>query len=209
MQRLSPYADYLVINISSPNTPNLRLLQVRVTHITQHAQTQARTCVPDCAQSLFAMQSGSELQKILEQVMAEKKRAEAAGKSATAYPPVLIKIAPDLTKAQAEDIAAAALKYKVDGIIVSNTTVSRPLRVHNEQEVHTFSLFAHILVKRMTCALTICLFHQEMIAKEAGGLSGRPLLEMSTQLLSDMYRLTDGTPPLLHHHHHHRVEAEG
>jgi dihydroorotate dehydrogenase len=58
----------------------------------------------------------------------------------------------------------------------------------------------------MTCALIICLFHQEMIAKEAGGLSGRPLLEMSTQLLSDMYRLTDGTPPLLHHH---RVEAEG
>lgn len=94
----------------------------------------------DCVQSLFAMQSGSELQKILEQVMAEKKRAEAAGKSATAYPPVLIKIAPDLTKAQAEDIAAAALKYKVDGIIVSNTTVSRPLRVHNEQEVLSFSL---------------------------------------------------------------------
>ncbi|ELR17447.1 dihydroorotate oxidase [Acanthamoeba castellanii str. Neff] len=142
MQRLSPYADYLVINISSPNTPNLRLLQ-----------------------------SGSELQKILEQVMAEKKRAEAASKSATAYPPVLIKIAPDLTKAQAEDIAAAALKYKVDGIIVSNTTVSRPLRVHNEQE--------------------------ETIAKEAGGLSGRPLLEMSTQLLRDMYRLTEGRIPLI------------
>jgi dihydroorotate dehydrogenase len=71
--------------------------------------------------------------------MAEKKRAEAEAKSrpqaTAAYPPVLIKIAPDLTKAQAEDIAAVALKYNVDGIIVSNTTISRPLRAHNEQEV--------------------------------------------------------------------------
>jgi dihydroorotate dehydrogenase len=71
--------------------------------------------------------------------MAEKKRAEAEAKSrpraTAAYPPVLIKIAPDLTKAQAEDIAAVALKYNVDGIIVSNTTISRPLRTHNEQEV--------------------------------------------------------------------------
>jgi len=47
------------------------------------------------------------------------------------YPPVLIKIAPDLTADQARDIATLALRYGVDGIIVSNTTVSRPLR-HSE-----------------------------------------------------------------------------
>jgi len=154
MQRLSSYADYLVINISSPNTPNLRLLQ-----------------------------GGSELQKILEQVMGEKRRAalelakqheEAQSQTVmsssrpSTYPPVLIKIAPDLTADQARDIATLALRYGVDGIIVSNTTVSRPLR-HSE----------------------------EPLAKEAGGLSGKPLFDMSTQLLGEMYRLTEGRIPLI------------
>lgn len=77
------------------------------------------------------------MQKILEQVMKEKHDAASRLGSSSAYPPVLIKIAPDLTKEQAEDIASVALKYNVDGIIVSNTTVSRPLRVHNPQEVNT------------------------------------------------------------------------
>lgn len=66
--------------------------------------------------------------------MNEKQAAITKSASST-YPPILIKIAPDLTKEQAQDIAQAALKYKVDGIIVSNTTISRPLRIKNSPEV--------------------------------------------------------------------------
>ncbi|MEA3030955.1 MAG: dihydroorotate dehydrogenase [Sphingomonadales bacterium] len=81
-------ADYLVINISSPNTPGLR-----------------------------ALQDEGALDALLEAVM------EARG----AGPPIFLKVAPDLDRAGIDVIAAAAAGRKIDGLIVANTTLSRPM----------------------------------------------------------------------------------
>lgn len=81
--------------------------------------------------------------------------------------PVLLKIAPDLTAPELSDIAAVALGMRLDGLIVSNTTIQRVGLVSGP---HSF---------------------------EAGGLSGRPLLELSNQVLRDIYRLTKGRIPII------------
>ncbi|GMP56431.1 hypothetical protein CsSME_00020921 [Camellia sinensis var. sinensis] len=83
-------------------------------------------------------------------------------------PPLLVKIAPDLSKQDLEDIAAVALALRVDGLIISNTTISRPDPVSKNP-----------------------------IAEEAGGLSGKPLFPLSTNILKDMYVLTKGKIPLI------------
>lgn len=80
-------------------------------------------------------------------------------------PPLLLKLAPDLTPEEKWGIASV-LKEKdcrVDGLIISNTTVERP------QFLKTVD-----------------------VKNETGGLSGKPLKDMSTQMIIDMYRLTDG-----------------
>jgi len=81
--------------------------------------------------------------------------------------PILLKIAPDLSDADKSDIAAAALATKIDGMIVSNTTVSRPHFVRDPRKV------------------------------EAGGLSGAPLLDLSTSLLREMYAAVGKQMPLV------------
>ena len=126
---LAPLADYLVINVSSPNTPGLRALQGRAP---------------------------------LEALLAAA-RAARGGKS----PPLLLKIAPDLAEADKQDIAEVALSGGLDGLIVSNTTIARPVSLKGRA------------------------------AKETGGLSGRPLFQPSTAALADMYRLTGGKLPLI------------
>jgi dihydroorotate dehydrogenase len=131
VRRTAALADYLVINVSSPNTPGLRDLQAR---------------------------------EMLEALL----RALLAARADTgASPPLLIKIAPDLSSDERADIAAVALATGIDGIIVSNTTVARPAELKSPQ------------------------------AKEAGGLSGRPLFAPSTAVLADIYRLTGGKLPLI------------
>ncbi|PRQ29150.1 putative dihydroorotate dehydrogenase (quinone) [Rosa chinensis] len=133
---LSQYADYLVINVSSPNTPGLRMLQGR---------KQLKDLVKKVQAARDEMQWGEE-----------------------GPPPLLVKIAPDLSKEDLEDIAAVALALRLDGLIISNTTVSRPESVSRNP-----------------------------VASEAGGLSGKPLFDTSTRLLKDMYLLTRGKIPLV------------
>ncbi|MDC9701069.1 MAG: quinone-dependent dihydroorotate dehydrogenase [Alphaproteobacteria bacterium] len=82
--------------------------------------------------------------------------------------PVLLKLSPDLCENGLRDIVEIALLRSVDGLIVSNTTVSRPGSLHEEQ-----------------------------LAKEEGGLSGRPLFHLSTMLLARVYHLTEGRIPLI------------
>jgi dihydroorotate dehydrogenase len=129
--RAARLADYLVVNVSSPNTPGLRELQHRA-------------------------MLGSLLERLT------RVREEAG-----CPVPLLVKIAPDLTSVERRDIAEVALDTGIDGLIVSNTTVERP----------------HGLVSRN--------------AHQAGGLSGRPLFALSTALLAEMYRLTQGRLPLI------------
>lgn len=81
-------ADYLTVNISSPNTPGLRALQGR---------------------------------EALDELLAAVTEARGAG------PPVFLKVAPDLERHEIDDIVAVAMRRKVDALIVSNTTVSRPM----------------------------------------------------------------------------------
>lgn len=94
IETLGPLADYIVINISSPNTPGLRNLQSR-----------------------------APIEKLLS--LAKSKRDEVLQKDGK-HIPLLVKIAPDCEKEQLQDIAAVAEKVGIDGIVISNTTVSRP-----------------------------------------------------------------------------------
>jgi dihydroorotate dehydrogenase len=80
-------ADYLTVNISSPNTPGLRALQDKAA---------------------------------LDELLAAVTEARGAG------PPVFLKVAPDLEPSDIDDIAAVARRRRIDALIVSNTTVSRP-----------------------------------------------------------------------------------
>jgi len=82
--------------------------------------------------------------------------------------PVLLKIAPDLTLADLDDVVGVARKNRVDGMIVSNTTISRPTALRD----------------RAT-------------ATEQGGLSGRPLFKLSTRMLAETYVRAEGAFPLI------------
>lgn len=139
--KLGPYADYLVINISSPNTPGLR-----------------------------ALQSRAELESLVKAVKAARDQMQwnKNGLNGGTPPPLLVKIAPDLTEADKADIAAVAMKQGVDGLIVSNTTIERPGSIPDHPH-----------------------------GKETGGLSGAPLFEPSTEVLRDMYKLTKGKIPII------------
>ena len=128
LELLGPYVDYIVINISSPNTPGLRDLQNR-----QH------------------------LESLIISIKNSKKLNQA-----TSTKPLLIKISPDLNNEQKRDIALTSLAQGVDGIIISNTTLSRSNSLIDKNK------------------------------NEIGGLSGRPLFVPSTLLIKEMYNLTGG-----------------
>ena len=92
---MAPLADYLTVNISSPNTPGLRALQGRAA-----------------------------LDDLLSAVMAA--RGADTTPNGSRVPPIFLKVAPDLEPADVEDIAAACLDHRIDALIVSNTTITRP-----------------------------------------------------------------------------------
>lgn len=120
---VAPYADYVVINVSSPNTPGLRDLQ-----------------------------GEAHLRAIL----------GAVHRAVPTRPPLLVKVAPDLSEAGLEAVIDAAVAHGVDGLIVANTTIARPETLRS----------AH--------------------AGEAGGLSGAPLLAASTAMLARAHHLAAG-----------------
>jgi dihydroorotate dehydrogenase len=81
--------------------------------------------------------------------------------------PILLKIAPDLTDEDKADIASTVQEFAIDGIIIGNTTITRPEHVKHANKT------------------------------EAGGLSGAPLKALSLSVLKDMYRATGGQVPLI------------
>jgi dihydroorotate dehydrogenase len=118
---LAPYADYLVVNVSSPNTPGLRDLQ-----------------------------SVERLQPLLEHVR------RVAGEAAPGRVPLLVKIAPDLADQDVLAVADMAVAIGLDGIIATNTTISRDgLRSHPH----------------------------DVAEIGAGGLSGAPLRARATEVM--------------------------
>jgi dihydroorotate dehydrogenase len=134
IERFAPVSSYVVINVSSPNTPRLR-----------------------------DMQQAAVLDELLARVVEARERvARNAGPT-----PLLLKIAPDLSLADLDDIVGAARSRRIDGMIVGNTTTSRPLGL------------------------------REAKAKEPGGLSGRPLFPLATRMLAETYVRVEGVFPLV------------
>lgn len=135
LSKVYSFADYVVVNISSPNTPGLRQLQ-----------------------------EAGQLDSLLSSLKAaQRELADTHGK----YTPLAIKIAPDLDPAQIESIAALLMTHEIDGVIATNTTLSRP----------GIEQFAH--------------------AKEAGGLSGAPLKQQATLVVQSLNALLKGALPII------------
>ena len=131
IDRLAPFASYLTVNVSSPNTPGLRQLQAGA---------------------------------VLDDLLA---RAAEARDRARLRRPLLLKIAPDLSLQELDELVETAKKRGIDGLIVSNTTVSRSRDLRDPN------------------------------AREEGGLSGKPLFALSTWMLSETYKRVEGAMPLV------------
>lgn len=134
IQQIGAMADYITINISSPNTPGLRDLQKK--------------------EHFLAL-----TQSVLEA------RQKYCGEAT--QPPVLVKLAPDLTAQQQQELASASLESGIDGLILTNTTLARPD------------------------------FLPSKFADEKGGLSGAPLKEKSTEVIRNFYAETKGKLPII------------
>ena len=135
LQKAYPHADYIVVNISSPNTPNLRQLQ-----------------------------NAEELDHLLRILkLSQQKLADEHGK----YTPLAVKIAPDLEDAQIDSIAAALMRHRIDGVIATNTTLSR--------------------------AGIEALPH----SSERGGLSGAPLAGRATAVIRRLHIVLRGSLPII------------
>lgn len=125
---VAPYADYAVINVSSPNTPGLRDLQ---------GEAQLRTIL------------------------------RAVAETVPNRPPVLVKIAPDISDEALASLVETCVAEGVQGLIVSNTTISRPAGLRSP------------------------------LAHQAGGLSGPPLFGLSTSVLARTFLLARGRLTLI------------
>ncbi|MFZ6674717.1 quinone-dependent dihydroorotate dehydrogenase [Undibacterium sp. Xuan67W] len=135
LAKVYPYASYVTVNISSPNTKNLRQLQ-----------------------------GASEVDALLSQLKDAQQRLADQHKR---YVPLALKIAPDMDSEQIKNIAEALLRHKIDGVIATNTTITRDA------------------VKGLE--------HGE----EAGGLSGEPVFELSNQVIRALKSELGDTLPII------------
>ncbi|MFV5405409.1 MULTISPECIES: quinone-dependent dihydroorotate dehydrogenase [unclassified Acinetobacter] len=135
LEKVYNYASYITVNISSPNTKNLRSLQ-----------------------------SGDALTELLETL---KNRQLELAQEYQHYVPLVLKVAPDLDNSDIAFIAKQLLRFKIDGLIVTNTTLSREGVEGLEH------------------------------AEEAGGLSGAPVFEKSTACLAAFAAVLKGQIPLI------------
>ncbi len=135
LEKFYEKASYITVNISSPNTKNLRDLQKE-----EH------------------------LDLFLREIMAKKNQLKTIHKKDVA---ILLKVAPDLDLQEQEKIAEVILKNKIEGMIISNTTISRDFNLRSGYK------------------------------NETGGLSGKPLFSKSNEVLRNFYKLTEGKIPLV------------
>lgn len=135
LRAVFPYADYVVVNISSPNTPGLRDLQ-SVDYLDQLLQT-----LQACKKDLQKQQG-----KLL---------------------PLLVKTTVDLPGVDLPDFLSVLVKHKIDGVIVSNTTIDHSSVINSKH------------------------------ATEQGGLSGEPLRLRTTKMIEQVRELTKGDLPIV------------
>ena len=135
MRKVYAYASYITVNISSPNTKNLRVLQEK--------------------EALSSLLANLKLEQI--------KLAQQHGK----YVPITLKIAPDLTQDQVTEIADLLMQHQIDGVIATNTTLSRDA------------------IKGM------------QNSEETGGLSGTPVRNQSTIVIQQLSNQLQGALPII------------
>jgi dihydroorotate dehydrogenase len=133
-ETLFDYVDYFVVNVSSPNTPNLRALQEK-----------------------------EPLERLLKSLVSRNK-THATPK------PILLKIAPDLSDHQLDDIISLFSLTQIDGLIATNTTISRDYLKTSSDEVKAIG---------------------------AGGLSGIPVQERSTEVIKYISEKSNGSIPII------------
>lgn len=135
LQKAFPIADYVAVNISSPNTPNLRQLQK--------------------FEALESLLKG--LKKVHHDLCKQYKIQK----------PLAIKVAPDLDEQEIQNISSLLIKYQIDALIATNTTISREG------------------------------VDESPIAKEKGGLSGAPLTQKSTEIIRLFAKELNGRIPII------------
>ena len=135
LEKVYPVADYIAINISSPNTKNLRQLQ-----------------------------GESELDNLLTQLKAAQDRLS---HQYSRYVPLALKIAPDIDDNQIRNIADALIRHKIDGVIATNTTITRDAVKHLKH------------------------------GQETGGLSGAPVRDLSTHVIRQLKTELGDTVPII------------
>ncbi len=134
LEALHPYVDYFVVNVSSPNTPNLRDLQEK----------------EPLKQLLTAVQEAND----------QKPKPK----------PILLKIAPDLTDGQLDDIIEIVQETKIAGVIATNTTIDRSGLTTPKPEIEAIG---------------------------AGGVSGKVLKTRSTEVIRYLYQKSEGAFPII------------
>ena len=138
---LQPYVDYFVVNVSSPNTPGLRELQEK-----------------------------ESLRKILTNLQALNIQLTAKNEKRETAKPILLKIAPDLTVEQIDDVIELALEIRLDGLVATNTTISREQLQTSNLQLQTIG---------------------------AGGLSGLPVKNRTTEIVQYIHQKTNGQIPII------------
>jgi dihydroorotate dehydrogenase len=133
-EKLFPYVDYFVVNVSSPNTPNLRALQDK---------------------------------EPLMNLLSELKNANLKKSNPK---PILLKIAPDLTNVQLDDVIEIITSTKTDGVIATNTTIDREKLITPIKEVEKLG---------------------------SGGISGKPLTKRSTEVIQYLHNKSNAAFPII------------
>jgi dihydroorotate dehydrogenase len=131
---LEQYVDYFVVNVSSPNTPNLRELQDK-----------------------------EPLTELLQTLMDERMKINSSK-------PIFLKIAPDLTDSQLDDIVDIVHDTKIAGVIATNTTIERGNLLTSDSKIESIG---------------------------AGGVSGKPLAQRSTQVIIYLFQKSSGSFPII------------
>ncbi len=135
MDAVYSLADYITVNLSSPNTPGLRDLQF-----------------------------GEPLRDLLK---ALKDKQAALQEKYQRYVPLALKVAPDMADEDIADVADALLSFNIDGLIATNTTITRPVKTDSP------------------------------VKHEAGGLSGKPVRVLSTQVIRKFSQHLKGDIPII------------
>jgi len=148
---LLPYLDFFVVNVSSPNTPNLRKLQ-------------DKSALDEILRAVLSVRS------MYSQPAQSSTASEAAPGNAHPAKPILVKVAPDLSVEALDDVLELALARRLDGIVATNTTITRPTADTTESQ---------------------------QIYSQLGGLSGLPLKARSTEVVRHIFRRTSGKLPII------------